>query len=75
MGECDRFNVCLDGPSCQGDWIGDSYTGCLDGRQMCCPPGLLLGRRVVSEYDLKVMYGVIQVFWMGDKIRVRLDGR
>ena len=49
--------------------------GCLDGRQMCCPPGLVLGKRVVSEYDLKVTYGVIQVFWMGDKIRVRLDGR
>ena len=42
---------------------------------MCCPPGLVLGKRVVSEYDLKGTYGVIQVFWMGDKIRVRLDGR
>ena len=40
---------------------------------MCCPPGL--GKRVVSEYDLKGTYGVIQVFWMGDKIRVRLDWR
>ena len=42
---------------------------------MCCPPGLLLGRRVASEYDLKGTYGVTQVFWMGDKNRVRLDWR
>ena len=42
---------------------------------MCCPTGLLLGKRVVSEYDLKGTYGVIQVVWMGDKIRVRLDWR
>ena len=46
MGECDRFNVCLDGPSCQGGLVDDSYRGRLDGCQICCPPGWVLGRRV-----------------------------